>query len=64
MCSILELVRTHFAVAGDEQVPRKNSERWGSRTTDNFKFPFDAIQFRILTNFSLGHKLLFYESSL
>ena len=46
-CSILELVRTHFAACGGEAFPRLPAEasaQAGSRTDDNFKFFFDGIQ--------------------
>ncbi len=46
LCSILELVRTHFATAGDEEAPRENSERRRSRADDNFKFFFGGIRFK------------------
>ena len=36
-CSILELVRTHFAACGGEKSPRENSERRRSRTAQNRK---------------------------
>src|SRR3989338_1882009 len=48
LCSILELVRTHFAACGGEEVPRENSERRRSRTADNFKFFFGGY-FILLT---------------
>ncbi len=42
-CSILKIIRTHFAACGGEEAPRKNSERRRSRTADNFKFFFGGI---------------------
>ena len=36
-CSILELVRTHFAAAGGEAKARENSERRRSLTAENRK---------------------------
>ncbi len=48
-CSILELVRTHFAACGGaKKSPRENPERRRSRTNDNFKF-FNELS---LTHFS------------
>ena len=38
LCTILELVRTHFATFGAKKSPRENSERWRSRTADNLSF--------------------------
>ena len=46
-CSILKIVRTHFAACGGEAFPRLPAEasaQAGSRTDDNFKFFFDGIQ--------------------
>ena len=49
-CSILKIVRTHFAAAGGEEAPRKNERL--RREPDNFKF---------LNDLSINHSSKFFN---
>ena len=49
-CSILKIVRTHFAAAGGEEAPRKNERL--RREPDNFKF---------LNDLSINHSGKFFN---
>jgi len=46
VCRIIELVRTVFTTAGDEEVPARIRSGFAARF-NNFQFFFGGIQFRI-----------------
>ena len=50
-CSILELVRTHFAACGGEESPRENSEGGGAAPLKTAKEPVEKHRLEPCFNF-------------